>query len=94
MANPTAALNANVNGPYPAGPPGMLTELITITGSSSAVGATVSYVMQFVSDPQIISPGYSMTVSKSGLVTTVTITLEHAIASTDIENIEISGFIG
>ena len=92
MANPTAALRTGSVGPYPA-PNGMLIEEVTITGNTSAVGATVDYVTQFMSDPQLISPGYSMTVAKAGQRATCTIKLEHAIAGTDIENIEIKGYL-
>lgn len=96
MANPTAALRPNTTGPFPSGPEGMLAEPVQVTGvGGSAVGTTVDYVMRFLNDPQMISPGYSIdAIVKSGLLTTVTIELQHAIEDGAVEDIEIKGFIG
>ena len=95
MADPTAALRTGTTGPYPAGPEGMLAEPVTITGNTTAAGANVDYTMQFINDPKIISPGYTLeTVTKTGPQTVVSIKTQHAIAATDTEDIEIIGYMG
>lgn len=93
MAAPTATLDTNHPGPIP-GPSGMIKEIVKITGNTSIVGDTVAYVSNFLRKCLHISPGYSFTesLSANGATLTVTIKLEHAIAGTDIEHVELIGF--
>jgi len=91
MAAPTATLDTNHPGPIP-GPSGMIKEIVKITGNTSVVGDTVAYVSNYLRDCKHISPGYSFTQSLSGPTLTVTIKLEHAIAGTDEEHVELIGF--
>jgi hypothetical protein len=70
----------------------MIKEIVKITGNTSVVGDTVAYVSAYLRDCKHISPGYSFTQSLSGVTLTVTIKLQHAIASTDIEHIELVGW--
>lgn len=70
----------------------MIKEIVKITGNTSVVGDTVAYVSKYLRNCIHISPGYSFTESLSGVTLTVTIKLQHAIASTDIEHIELIGW--
>jgi len=95
MAAPTAVIRPNTTGPYPAGPEGMLAEPLQVTGDTSVVGDTFSYVSQFINDPQMVSPGYSIqSITKSGPTTTTVVELQHAIGAADVEDIELIGFMG
>ena len=91
MAAPTAALDETVPGPIPADG-GMISERVKITGNTSVVGDTVAYVSSFLRDCKRISPGYSFSQVLSGVTLTVTIKLQHAIAGTDVEYIELTGW--
>ena len=93
MAAPQATLDTNHPGPIP-GPSGMIKEIVKITGNTSVVGDTVAYVSNYLRNCIHISPGYSFTqsLSANGVTLTVTIKLQHAIAGTDIEHIELIGF--
>lgn len=93
MAAPSATLDTNHPGPLP-GPSGMIKEIVKITGNTSVVGDTVTYVSSYLRDCKHISPGYSFTqsLSANGATLTVTIKLQHAIAGTDIEHIELIGW--
>jgi hypothetical protein len=75
----------------------MLAEAVRVTGGAggSVVGDTFTYVMQFINDVRMISPGYSIQSSSvTGLTVTLTVEIEHAIGAGDVEDIEIKGYLG